>query len=87
LIPASFLFGALVLGADMMQRAVAIPAAIVLTIQGIMVLFVVGSDIFIRRPDWIERVTAPLRRKPSQPALPATVSSSASSEQGDPPRD
>ena len=87
LIPASFLFGALVLGADMMQRAVAIPAAIVLTIQGIMVLFVVGSDIFIRRPEWVEKVTAPLRRKPSQPALVTTVSSSGSSDQGEPPSD
>lgn len=67
-IPASFLFGALVLGADMMQRAVAIPAAIVLTIQGIMVLFVVGSDIFVRRPEWVEKVTAPLQRKAPQPA-------------------
>jgi len=55
-IPAAFLFGALMLGADMMQRAVAIPAAIVQTIQGLMVLFVVGSDIFIRKPDWARQL-------------------------------
>lgn len=55
-IPASILFGALMLGADMMQRAVAIPASIVITIQGLMVLFVVGSDIFIRRPEWSQNL-------------------------------
>ncbi len=55
-IPAAFLFGALMLGADMMQRAVAIPAAIVQTIEGLMVLFVVGSDYFIRRPDWAKQL-------------------------------
>ncbi|GAB4475819.1 MAG: ABC transporter permease [Anaerolineales bacterium] len=83
LIPASFLFGALVLGADMMQRAVAIPAAIVLTIQGIMVLFVVGSDIFIRRPEWVEKVTGPLRGK----TPPAVEVAGIASDQGGPPGD
>ena len=50
-IPAAILFGMLTLGADMMQRAVAIPAAIVMAIQGLVVLFVVGSDIFVRHPE------------------------------------
>ncbi len=62
-IPASFLFGALMLGADMMQRAVAIPAAIVFTIQGLVVLFVVGTDIFIRRPEFARRLFH--RRRPT----------------------
>ncbi len=62
-IPASFLFGALMLGADMMQRAVSIPAAIVFTIQGLVVLFVVGSDIFIRRPEFAQRFRRLLTRK------------------------
>lgn len=55
-IPASILFGALILGADMMQRAVSIPAAIVLVIQGFVILFVVGSDLFIRRPEMLEKL-------------------------------
>ncbi len=55
-IPAGILFGALMLGADMMQRAVSVPAAIVFTIQGLVVLFVVGSDIFIRRPEFGQRL-------------------------------
>lgn len=54
-IPASVLFGALILGADMMQRAVSIPAAIVLVIQGFVILFVVASDVFIRRPELLEQ--------------------------------
>lgn len=58
-VPAALLFGMLVLGADMMQRAVAIPAAIVMAIQGLVVLFVVGADLFIRRPrlwrSWVAR--------------------------------
>ena len=45
-IPAAVLFGALLLGADMMQRAVNIPAAMIMVIQGLVVLFVVSSDYF-----------------------------------------
>ncbi len=56
LIPASVLFGALILGADMMQRAVSIPAAIVLVIQGFVILFVVASDVFIRKPELLEKL-------------------------------
>ena len=71
-IPASILFGALMLGADMMQRAVEVPAAIVFTIQGLVVLFVVGSDLFVRRPDFarrlfnLRRLVAPMRRSTSE---------------------
>lgn len=54
-IPAAILFGMLTLGADMMQRAVAIPAAIVMAIQGLVVLFVVGSDILVRHPEIWQR--------------------------------
>jgi simple sugar transport system permease protein len=41
-----------------MQRAVQIPAAIVMAIQGLVVLFVVGSDLLIRRPDLLRRRSA-----------------------------
>jgi simple sugar transport system permease protein len=46
-IPAAVLFGGLLLGADMMQRAVSVPAAMVMVIQGLVVLFVVSSDYFL----------------------------------------
>ena len=67
-IPASILFGALILGADMMQRAVSIPAAIVMVIQGFIILFVVGSDIFIRRPELLERLGTWRRRRSGEVA-------------------
>jgi len=51
-IPAAVLFGALLLGADMMQRAVHVPAAMVMVIQGLVVLFVVSSDYFLKNPSF-----------------------------------
>jgi simple sugar transport system permease protein len=65
IIPASILFGALILGADMMQRAVSIPAAIVMVIQGFVILFVVASDVFIRRPELLANFKTWLRRRRS----------------------
>lgn len=55
-IPASILMGALILGADMMQRAVAVPAAIVTAVQGLVILFVVSSDLLIRKPELMARL-------------------------------
>ena len=48
-IPASFFFGSLLVGADKMQRAVQVPSALVDTILGLVVLFVVGSSLLSRR--------------------------------------
>lgn len=59
-IPASILFGALLVGADMMQRAVNIPAAMIMVIQGLVVLFVVSSDYFLRNPDSMVKFKAKL---------------------------
>ncbi|HBV87283.1 ABC transporter permease [Desulfosporosinus sp.] len=59
-IPASVLFGALLVGADMMQRAVNIPAAMIMVIQGLVVLFVVSSDYFLQNPDFGARIKAKL---------------------------
>ena len=53
LIPASWLFGSLLVGADKMQRAVQVPSALVDTIMGLVVLFVVGSALLSRR--WAAR--------------------------------
>jgi len=49
LIPASWLFGSLLVGADMMQRAMQVPSALVSTLLGLVVLFVVGSSLLSRR--------------------------------------
>jgi general nucleoside transport system permease protein len=52
-IPASYLFGSLLVGADKMQRAVQVPSALVDAIMGLVVLFVVGSDLISRQ--WTAR--------------------------------
>lgn len=52
-IPASVLFGGLLVGADKMQRAVQVPSALIDAILGLIVLFVVGSAYLSRR--WAAR--------------------------------
>lgn len=52
-IPASVLFGALLVGGDKMQRAVQVPNSLIDTILGLVVLFVVGSSLWSRR--WAAR--------------------------------
>ena len=48
-IPASFLFGALLVGANAMQRAVQVPSALITALNGLVVIFVVSSEIWRRR--------------------------------------
>jgi len=49
LIPASILFGGLLVGADTMQRAVQVPSSLIGAILGLVVLFVSGSALWSRR--------------------------------------
>jgi simple sugar transport system permease protein len=53
LIPASILFGGLLVGGDTMQRAVQVPSSLVMAILGLVVLFVSGSALWSRR--WAAR--------------------------------
>jgi simple sugar transport system permease protein len=53
LIPASILFGGLLVGADTMQRAVQVPSALITAILGLVVLFVSGASLWSRR--WAAR--------------------------------
>ena len=48
-IPASIFFGGLIVGANAMQRAVQIPSAMITALNGLLVIFVVSSDIWRRR--------------------------------------
>lgn len=48
-IPASFLFGGLLVGGNAMQRAVQVPSALILALNGLVVVFVVSSDRLRRR--------------------------------------
>lgn len=49
LIPSSVLFGGLLVGGDKMQRAVQVPQVFVTMLLGLIVIFVVSSDIWSRR--------------------------------------
>jgi simple sugar transport system permease protein len=44
-IPASILFGALLVGANKMQRIVQVPSALIIALNGLVVVFVVSSEI------------------------------------------
>ena len=48
-IPASFLFGALLVGANKMQRVVQVPSAMIIALNGLVVVFVVSSEIWRRK--------------------------------------
>src|ERR1044071_3669142 len=48
-IPASILFGALLVGANSMQRVVQVPSAFVTALNGLVVVFVVSSEIWRQR--------------------------------------
>lgn len=48
-IPSSILFGGLLVGGDKMQRAIQVPQVLVTTLMGLIVLFVVSSEIWSRR--------------------------------------
>lgn len=48
-IPASILFGALLVGANKMQRVVQVPSALIIALNGLVVVFVVSSEIWGRR--------------------------------------
>jgi ABC-type uncharacterized transport system permease subunit len=49
LIPASYLFGSLLVGADKMQRATQVPSSLIDVILGLIVLFVSGSAFWAQR--------------------------------------
>jgi len=48
-IPASILFGALLVGANKMQRVVQVPSALITALNGLVVVFVVSSEILRKR--------------------------------------
>ncbi|HQV70724.1 MAG TPA: ABC transporter permease [Thermoflexales bacterium] len=70
-IPASAIFGALLVGADKMQRAVQVPSALIDTLNGLIVLFVVSSDIYMRRRQKKQQTAAKIVEKVDTPVLPA----------------
>ncbi len=48
-VPASVLFGALLVGGNKLQRSVQVPSALITALIGLVIVFVVSSDVFVRR--------------------------------------
>ena len=48
-IPASFLFGALLVGANKLQRVMQVPSSFIVALNGLVVIFVVSADYWRRR--------------------------------------
>lgn len=48
-IPASVLFGALLVGGNKLQRTVQVPSALITVLIGLVIVFVVSSDVWVRR--------------------------------------
>lgn len=65
-IPAALLFGGLLVGANQLQRTVQVPTAFVTTLDGLVVIFVVASQIWIQRRS--ARGMAATRAPASEPA-------------------
>jgi simple sugar transport system permease protein len=55
-IPASFLFGLLLIGAEKMQRAVDIPSALVISLQGLIILSVVSSSLILEKKKYRDKI-------------------------------
>lgn len=69
-IPASILFGALLVGANKLQRTVQVPSALAIALNGLVVIFVVGSQLWTRRlaqtiPEEAPAETGPPELRPS----------------------
>jgi simple sugar transport system permease protein len=56
IIPAAFFFGLLIVGADMTQRMVGVPANMVQVLQGIIILVIVATKMILSNPYLTERV-------------------------------
>ncbi len=68
-VPASILFGALLVGANSMQRVVQVPSALITALNGLVVVFVVSSEI-LRRRSQRRRLAAGKEESLLKPDLP-----------------
>jgi ABC-type uncharacterized transport system permease subunit len=66
-IPASFLFGALLVGANKLQRAVQVPAALIGALNGLVVIFVVSTELIRHRLTLRRALREPESAKDTQP--------------------
>lgn len=61
-IPAAFLFGGLLVGANKLQRAVQVPAALIVTLNGLVVVFVVSTELWRQKRARRRVIERPLER-------------------------
>ncbi len=76
-IPASILFGALLVGANSMQRAVQVPSALITSLNGLVVVFVVSSEIWRRRRQHRRLAAVKEEESPPRPDQPQTAGKEA----------
>jgi simple sugar transport system permease protein len=69
-IPASFFFGSLLVGANKLQRVMQVPSSFIIGLNGLVVIFVVSSDIWRRRRQR-RRQIASTQKPEGEPALAA----------------
>jgi simple sugar transport system permease protein len=76
-IPASFLFGGLLVGGNALQRAVQVPSALILALNGLVVVFVVSTDryrrVLLERGSQAETAAALAREAEKAEAAAANV--------------
>jgi ABC-type uncharacterized transport system permease subunit len=72
-IPASFFFGALLVGANRLQRAMQVPAALITALNGLVVVFVVSSEIWRRRRQRRRELIQTADRRSQPPPTPQTA--------------
>lgn len=71
-IPASVLFGGLLVGANSLQRTVQVPSAFVTTLDGLIVVFVVASQIWIHRRGVRRLAAEPASKRHATPPVRGT---------------
>ncbi len=72
-IPASILFGALLVGANKMQRVVQVPSALITALNGLVVVFVVSSEIIRKRRIRRRLAIAKQEENPPPPSNDKTI--------------
>ena len=69
-IPASFFFGALLVGANKLQRVMQVPSSFILALNGLVVIFVVSSELWRRRRQRKRRIEATSKAENEPPLVP-----------------
>jgi simple sugar transport system permease protein len=75
-IPASFFFGSLLVGANKLQRVMQVPSSFILALNGLVVVFVVSSEIWRRRRQRRRRIEATTKAEEEPALVPETGVSS-----------